>query len=103
MRPLIFLLLALGVTRPAWAQREEALSPDTILVNGTIVTVDAAASVRQALAIRDGKILALGTTAEMRTLAAPSTRVIDLGGRTVIPGLIDSHLHAIRAAQTFAT
>jgi predicted amidohydrolase YtcJ len=103
MKPLIFLLLALGLTRPASAQREETLSPDTILVNGTIVTVDAASSVRQALAIRDGKILALGTTAEMRALAAPSTRVIDLGGRTVIPGLIDSHLHAIRAAQTFAT
>ena len=97
MKPLILLLLAL-LAAPAWAQ-----APDTILVNGTIVTVDPASSVRQALAVRDGRILALGTTAEMRKLAAPSTRVIDLGGRTVIPGLIDSHLHAIRAAQTFAT
>ena len=76
---------------------------DTVLVNGKIVTVDAAGSTREALAVRDGKIVALGTSAQMRRLAGPQTRVIDLQGRTVIPGLIDSHLHAIRAAQTFAT
>ena len=55
-------------------------------------------SLREALAIRDGKILALGSTAEIRRLAGPATRVVELGGRTVIPGLIDSHLHAVRAA-----
>jgi predicted amidohydrolase YtcJ len=82
----------------AWAQ-----APEAILVNGKVVTVDRESSVREALAIRDGKIVALGRTADIRTLADAATRVIDLGGRTVIPGLIDSHLHAIRAAQTFAT
>ena len=51
----------------------------------------------QALAVRDGKIAAIGNSADIRALAGPSTRVIDLGGRTVIPGLIDSHIHAIRA------
>ena len=55
-------------------------------------------SLREALAIRDGKILGLGSTAEIRRLAGPATRVVELGGRTVIPGLIDSHLHAVRAA-----
>jgi predicted amidohydrolase YtcJ len=80
-----------------------AQTPDTILVNGKIVTVDARSSVQQALAVHDGKITALGGSADVRKLAGPSTRVIDLGGRTVIPGLIDSHLHAIRAALTFAT
>jgi predicted amidohydrolase YtcJ len=55
------------------------------------------------LAIRDGRIVALGSSAQMRRLAGPQSRVIDLQGRTVIPGLIDSHLHAIRAAETFAT
>jgi predicted amidohydrolase YtcJ len=85
------------------AGRAFAQAPDTVLVNGKIVTVDAQFSTREALAIRDGKILALGSSAEMRKLAGPRSRVIDLQGRTVIPGLIDSHLHAIRAAETFAT
>ncbi|MEO5925750.1 MAG: amidohydrolase [Bryobacteraceae bacterium] len=80
-----------------------AQPPETILINGKILTVDARNSIQQALAIRDGKITALGTTAAIRPTAAPSTRIIDLGGRTVIPGLIDSHMHAIRAALSFST
>src|SRR6202035_3841515 len=68
-----------------------------------ILTVDGRFSVRQAIAIRDGKIVALGSTAEVQKLAGPATRAIDLQGRTVIPGLIDSHLHAIRAALSFST
>jgi hypothetical protein len=80
-----------------------AQTPDTILVNGKILTVDAQSSVREALAVRDGRIVALGTTADMRKLAGPQSRVIDLQGRTVIPGLIDSHLHAVRAALSFTT
>ena len=78
-----------------------AQTPDTIFVNGKIVTVDARSSVQQALAVHAGRITALGRNADIRNLAGPATRVVDLGGRTVIPGLIDSHLHAIRAALTF--
>jgi predicted amidohydrolase YtcJ len=89
--------MALGAA-PALAQ-----SPDTVLVNGKIVTVDPQSTVREALAIRDGHIVAVGTSAEMRALAGPRSRVIDLQGKTVIPGLIDSHLHAIRAALSFST
>src|SRR3954470_3837989 len=81
---------------PAYAQ-----SPDTILINGKIVTYDPAPA--QALAVRDGKIAAIGSSADVRASAGPSTRVIDLGGRTVIPGLIDSHIHAIRAGLTWQT
>jgi len=76
---------------------------DTVLVNGKIVTVDPQSSVRSAVAIRDGRIAAVGTDAEIRRLAGPTTRTIDLQGRTVIPGLIDSHMHAIRAALSFST
>ena len=57
----------------------------------------------QALAVRDGKIAGVGNSADIRALAGPATRVIDLGGRTVIPGLIDSHIHAIRAGLSFTT
>lgn len=80
-----------------------AQSADTILIHGKIATADAQFNVREALAIRDGKIAALGKNSEIRKLAGPNTRIIDLGGRTVIPGLIDSHMHAIRAALSFAT
>ncbi len=76
---------------------------DTVLVNGKVLTGDAAFSVREAVAVRDGRILATGSSAEIRKLAGNATRVIDLGGRTAIPGLVDSHMHAIRAALSFAT
>src|SRR5215471_4253135 len=76
---------------------------DTLLINGKILTVDSQFSIREALAIRDGKILAVGKTPDIRKLSGPSTRVIDLQGRTVIPGLIDSHLHGIRAGLSFTT
>ena len=82
----------------AWAQ-----SADTILVNGKILSADARFSTYAAGAVRDGRIVALGTDADIRKLADKDTRVIDLKGRTVIPGLIDSHMHAIRAALSFAT
>ena len=78
-----------------------AQAPDTILINGKLVVYDGAPA--QALAVRDGKIAALGDTRDIRALAGPSTRVIDLDGRTVIPGLIDSHIHAIRAGLTYTT
>src|SRR6185503_10049825 len=78
-----------------------ALAPDTILLNGKLVVYDGAPA--QALAVRDGKIAAIGNAPGIRALAGPSTRIIDLGGRTVIPGLIDSHIHAIRAGLTYAT
>jgi predicted amidohydrolase YtcJ len=80
-----------------------AQPPDLVLLDGKIVAVDAQASVREALAIRDGKILRVGGTREIRALAGPTTRVVELGGRTLIPGLIDSHLHAVRAALSFST
>jgi predicted amidohydrolase YtcJ len=87
----------------AGATHASAQAADTILVNGKIVTVDAQASVRGAMAIRGGRIAALGGDADIRRLAGPATRVIDLQGRTVIPGLIDSHIHATRAALSFST
>jgi hypothetical protein len=86
-----------------WAVPLAAQSPDVVLINGKILTVDRQFITREALAVRDGRVAAVGNTAEIRTLADPKTRVIDLQGRTVIPGLIDSHLHAIRAALSFST
>lgn len=72
---------------------------DTVLLNGKIVTVDDRFSIAQALAVNDERISFVGTTAEARHRVGPKTRVIDLRGRTVIPGLIDNHAHYIRAAE----
>lgn len=72
---------------------------DTVLVNGKIATVDDRFSVVQALAIKDRRVIAIGSSESIRKHAGAATRVIDLKGRTVIPGLIDNHSHWIRAAE----
>jgi predicted amidohydrolase YtcJ len=80
-----------------------AQTADTVLFNGKILTVDKDFSTQQALAIGHGQVLASGTSAAMKKLAGDKARLIDLGGRTVIPGLTDGHIHGIRAALTFGT
>jgi predicted amidohydrolase YtcJ len=72
---------------------DEHIAPDTVLINGTILTVDADDSMAEALAIRDGKIVAVGTSVKIEALIGSLTRVIDLQGATATPGLIDSHCH----------
>src|SRR3954466_13224556 len=57
----------------------------------------------QALAVREGRILAVGSDADIQAFTGPATRRFDAGGRTVIPGLIDSHMHAVRAALSYST
>lgn len=75
--------------------RIEASVPpaEMILTNGRIVTVDPQDSIAEAIAVRGGRILAVGPTAEIQAFAGPDTAVIDLQGKTVTPGLIDSHAH----------
>src|SRR5262245_35569762 len=72
---------------------------DRIVHHGKAVTVDKAFSVRQALAVKEGKVLAVGTDAEVLRHRGPRTEVIDLGGKTVLPGLMDSHVHPTGAAM----
>ena len=76
---------------------------DTVLLNGKVLVGDDPFTIRAALAVRGDRILAAGGNAEILKLKGKNTRVIDLKGRTVIPGLIDSHMHAVRAALSFAT
>lgn len=66
---------------------------DAVFFNGRVLTVDARFSVRQAIAVSGERIVAVGTNEEVLRLAGPRTRRVDLGGRTVIPGLIDAHPH----------
>lgn len=74
-------------------------SPDQILINGQILTVDAGFAIVEALAIKGGRILAVGTTADISALAGAATTITDLAGRTVVPGLIDNHNHFVRATE----
>ena len=74
---------------------------DLIITNGNIATQNVVCSIAQALAIRDGRFVAVGTTADVMTHRGPRTTVIDAGGRTVIPGLNDSHLHLVRGGLSY--
>src|SRR6185312_11206180 len=76
-----------------------AADADLILHNGKIVTVDKAFSIRQALALEGNRILKVGTNEEVLKTKGPGTRLLDLEGKTVLPGLIDSHVHPTDACM----
>ena len=91
-------LLSAWISAACYAQPAQ-----TVLINAHIVSADELDSRYQAMAIRDARIVALGTSNQMKSLIGPHTQVLDLKGRSVIPGLIDSHMHAIRAALSYNT
>lgn len=86
------------VTRPARAQ-----APDLIVTNARIYTVDQNRPVVDAMAIRDGRIVATGPSRLIGAMKGASTQVIDLEGRTVIPGMIDAHVHLVGLGQGLRT
>jgi predicted amidohydrolase YtcJ len=68
-------------------------SPDLVYIDGNILTLDASGTIASALALKDGKIVAVGDDRQIRGLAGKSTKLVGLGGVTVLPGVNDSHLH----------
>ena len=82
--------------------RAQTPPPDVILSNGKVITVDERFSITQAVAIRGNRFVATGSNQDIAKLAGPNTRRIDLKGRAVIPGLIDNHMHLLRAVSTWA-
>ncbi len=76
---------------PAGAER--GLAPDLVVVNGNVLTQDDASPTAEAFAIKDGRFVAVGSTDDVRNLAAAGTEVIDAAGATVVPGFIDAHSH----------
>jgi len=93
--PSLALAAILLTSTSAYAQQP----PDLILHHGRIVTVDSRFSIAEAIAVAGDRIAAVGTDRDILKLAGPATKRIDLGGKTVLPGLIDSHLHAADAAM----
>lgn len=81
------------------APGSSALAPDVIYHSGKIVTANADFEIAEALAIRDGRVIAVGSDARVRSLASAATREVDLEGRTVLPGFGDNHIHLGRELQ----
>ena len=77
------------------------MPPDLILTNGRFTTLDPAMPNPEAVAIEAGRFSAIGAARDILPTAGPGTRVLDLGGRRAIPGLIDSHLHVIRGGLNY--
>jgi predicted amidohydrolase YtcJ len=96
---LLFGLAGSVLTSPVLAQSAPA---DLVLLNGKIVTVDPRFCIAEAVAVAGNRIVAVGKSSDLRPLAAPSARIVDLAGKTVIPGLIDEHAHYARAAQLWS-
>ena len=87
------LIFALSVPLASALLASQAPTADTVLLNGTVITVDPRDSIAEAVAIANGKIAFVGSTAEARSRVGEKTQVIDLAGRTATPGLIDTHVH----------
>ncbi|MBP7865953.1 MAG: amidohydrolase [Acidobacteria bacterium] len=83
----LLLMLFAGISAPAQAPA------DLVLTNGVFMTLDEERPMVRALAVRDGRILSLGSPEEMKALTGPHTRVVDLAGAVAYPGFIDAHAH----------
>ena len=74
-------------------------NPDLVLLNGTVITMEAAQKEASAVAVTNGRIVYVGTDEEARGLAGPETELIDLRGQTLLPGFIESHMHPMMYAN----
>jgi len=93
-----FLAIFMALAAPAWGQSP---TPTAIFTNGKVVTIDGMFTIAEAIAVTGNRITAVGSNAAIASLAGSGTRAIDLGGHTVIPGLIDNHMHLLRAGTTW--
>ncbi len=90
-------LMAVLISGAGLARAQDA---DAIYLNGHVVTVDSSFAIRQAFAVSGDRLVKVGSNDDVQTLQGPKTKVVDLGGKTVLPGLIDSHVHPSGASLT---
>ncbi len=91
MSSLVSALAGLALFAPAGSSTGG--TADTVYLHGAVITVDDAQPKAQAVAVKDGKILAVGSDAQVGALKGPATRVVDLAGKTMVPGFVDGHSH----------
>ena len=99
-RSCIALCATLVLSSTAGAQRAAPPPADLIVINARIYTVDDSHPFVSAMAVRNGRVQFVGSNRETMLLRGPSTRVIDAAGQTVIPGLVDTHLHVNEPGRT---
>jgi predicted amidohydrolase YtcJ len=100
MRFLVLFLAGLAAISSASIMRADASdAADLVLLNGKIATVDEKFTIVEALAVKDGKILRVGTNREVLEIKGDETELVDLGGKMVLPGLMDSHTHPTSASM----
>ena len=93
------LILTLSASQSFAAEQASPIA-DVVYKNGFVYTVDVASSRAEAFAVADGKFLAIGSNDDMKAVTGKDTKVVNLKGRMVMPGLIDNHIHALRGALT---
>jgi predicted amidohydrolase YtcJ len=82
------------------ADKAKDVKADVVYRNGFVYTVDMTRSRAEAFSVKDGKYIAVGTTDEMKAVTDENTKTVDLKGRMVMPGMVDTHIHAVRGALT---
>src|SRR4029450_4923377 len=92
----LVVLFLLYLQDPRFAAAQE--TADLVVLNGKVVTLDKDSRVVEAFAAREGRCVAVGSTTEIRGWVGPQTRVLDAHGKTIVPGIIESHSHASAVA-----
>ncbi len=100
-KPIFFLIMSIGYLGLLLSGCGSGKTADLVLTNGTFYTVDAQRSVAQTLAVKDGKIIFVGDDKGVADRIGENTKVIDLDGKLVLPGFIDSHAHSISSYRYF--
>src|SRR5450755_4406792 len=98
----IFLAASAGLVILLIAFHKPAETADSIFINGKIITVDANNSIAQAVAVKDGKIVAVGKTEDIIKWKGAGTEVINLQGKTLTPGFVDGHSHFMSLGRSKA-
>ncbi len=100
LRPALHLVAVLSVVAPVLASAQRGAAPaDLIVTNARVYTADEARPLAEAFAVRDGRIVFVGSRQEAAVLTGANTRLVDAGGRAVIPGMVDAHAHFGGLAQ----
>lgn len=98
---IVGLLLMSGLIQRSAATFAATQEADLVLMNGKIITVNSKDAIAQAVAVKDGKIVKVGKNEDVKAFIGPETNLFDLKGKTVTPGLVDSHLHVMYYGQQF--